>query len=510
MKNLHSLSILISAMALNACSTNLNTSAVTKTEVAQGITYFLPQRTFHITHTIEAISCGVGAGDIAVLELSTSATIEDEILADPLQSYVINYEALNDKLKITSADVALYANGTLKSFNAAIEDRTGQVIGNLVKSGLSLAASIGGLPTPTFDISTLTETAPKKDKPTAKTYCTQELLDALASQEALKAQIKAEEEIDKVRAKLKKELADLQALLAAAEKGLSAALEASDHDKADSAAQLISEKKDTIKTATDVIGALPDSRTMALLAQLAKLRSSTLVRKITFDWTPSNAEIGSPKNFGFGGSLLQTWLTPAGACSIRKNEPQIPGVPLSCSNGDINDFWSNSGITVETKIDLLSPTNSATPTFTGTPKPKGGIVYRQPIAAHVSICKKTCAPSSETNRLISKTYQMPQFGVLAQLPLDNGPFDKNSLKLTMAADGMLITAEYASEAQLEKATTLLLNSVNQYGELRRANRAQRDGEGQAEIDAIKLEADKYDALKAREKSRLEYEKLLAE
>jgi hypothetical protein len=150
--------IFLAAILTTACTTTLTTVPVTSKDPVspEGVVYYLPRAVFEVSVTQELVNCRVvitGATLIdrratLVLDVVTSADVTTHLVADTVTPYSVKYEALKNGLKATKATMVLYPNGTLKSVNVTIEDKTTETIANVVQTGIKIAALANGVPLP--------------------------------------------------------------------------------------------------------------------------------------------------------------------------------------------------------------------------------------------------------------------------------------------------------------------------------------------------------------------------
>jgi len=119
-----------------------------------------------------------------------------------------------------------------------------------------------------------------------------------------------------------------------------------------------------------------------------------------------------------------------------------------------------------------------------------GIVYREPapIAVEVATGKSDGTPE---RLLASVETRAGQFGRRLVLPLRNGPFQKNNLSLSFAANGQLESFTYGQESTIEKiASSASDTSASVEGYLakkRAADTAAATAAASAELDALKAQ-----------------------
>jgi hypothetical protein len=518
--------VLAAALAVGACETSLvspsydGAAELDNRAGKRGWTYYLPTRTFRITLGVTLVSCGVAEDDTATFGYEATAAVEDVMMADHGAAFIIDSEDLASGSKVTTATLALYPNGTLKSINAAAEDRTAQIAGNIVRTGLVLASAASGVPLPTGTYN-LYEADDEKD------LCHPEVTKALAEIASLKARLAQSRAADDSagRKTLLTQLDREKTVLQALETQLAKALEAGD----DAAVKAAHDTRESQKTVVAGLAAQTKSDTPGLTAKLAKERAK-LTRTIQFDWVPSTASEQTEKacvrnsvahclkpSFvrAFSGRVVREWLTVDGAQTLATQCLSNPTpecralVDADVDNPrDVWDVFRPVALDIRLYAPDWSPLveNSDADLSSNT---EGGVVYRQPRMAKLEVCKRGCGADLGDAPLVSKLYSMPQFGRVGRLDLENGVFGDDTLAATFGADGTLLTATYTSAAEFEAASKLLLDTATGAAGLVDARREKRDGALAREVDQIKLQTQRYQELKNLEDAKRAYENAIA-
>jgi hypothetical protein len=115
---------------LPGCSTYLNAVRVTpedKTFKSEGAPYNLSFSQYEITITRRLTSC-TNERDEAQMKIVTAAKATRREAADPSREYVIDFAALRSFFKTTDVAVEYHPNGTLKSVNASVEDKSAEFL----------------------------------------------------------------------------------------------------------------------------------------------------------------------------------------------------------------------------------------------------------------------------------------------------------------------------------------------------------------------------------------------
>jgi len=476
-----SLSIL-TAFLLSACqSTSLKSTKIKPDDHAEGWVYYLPERALTIDMQVVLTSCRIlGTPDSFTVELSTDLTadISSSVYADTKNTFVLSHQ--DDSTKKIDTTVKLYPNGTLQSINSDVEDRTLEITGNFIKTGLTIAGAVSGVPTSYKSSFTneetkkkttlscaenieqsineynkalqdlITETAKVMDNKKSKDY--QTYITYSARMKVLKEQQKkVSTKIDETRANGGSKIEenhgkDLEKINSDISK-LSTKIQNTSHYILLSAQSLASknleEKKDNISKSKRIV------------------------------WTPQKGDLNK--------ELPITFEIPV---KISNQDDQVialvtsPLAEISVSHHSYADFFTSSDL----------PDNFAV----------NGILYRQPVPMTVDICNVDCTDNAKP--IASKTITFPQFGTLAYLPVNSETGSDTVLSASFGADGVLVESTYKSEARLEKLSGMLLNTANDfktYHDTRRANKF-------TELDGIKQETEKYKAMKELEDAKNAY------
>jgi hypothetical protein len=94
--------------------------------------------------------------------------------------------------------------------------------------------------------------------------------------------------------------------------------------------------------------------------------------------------------------------------------------------------------------------------------------------------------ASPAHRLMASPVDVPQMGLLATLPLVNGPFQNNTLGAAFAENGALLELSYKSNAAVAKAAAVFdasADSLLKFSEAKRKQESEKLKVSKAEIDA---------------------------
>ncbi len=132
----------VAALALSACTTHLQSGRTKPANIPQGVVYHLPHMLYDVDATREIIACPARPGDLVGFKMTAKATPRI-VAGEPL---VIAYEDLASITKTSDIAIDLFPNGTLKSVNFTVDDRTADVASEVFKSAVSIGKIAFGLP----------------------------------------------------------------------------------------------------------------------------------------------------------------------------------------------------------------------------------------------------------------------------------------------------------------------------------------------------------------------------
>lgn len=400
------------------------------------------------------------------LQVDVRAKIDPFFLADMDRAYTLDYAGTRRSLKKTEYAVETYDNGTLKSINAGLEDKTGDVIRASLSGVLKVAAAAGGIPLPAVvpqagelpALRSYEQFLGNLKKKKVPQLCTGQVRTQLAEREMLR-----------------KELGELPAQIRQKTAAVATAAEAlSTAEKALAAAKAAGTSGDALKPFEKEVGdrkaahaaaeaALAGQKKLAepAASKLARVREAlTTVSRVHFrpDSAPAQLEIGgswSTSKAWFDDVSLQNYCKKNVAlCETRTGRP-VPRPLL---------VWSSV---------YLAPKKASANGKQATT----GIVYRQPARGLLIVCThKECLDCQGAVQVLSdhlvsiSQVDVPQLGILARLPLTNKAFQNNSLKASFSPAGTLTRVEYSSNARAVAQAETFSESADSLLEFAKATR----------------------------------------
>ena len=395
-------------------------------------------------------------------KVAYSALVTPRLIPDTTKPLYIPYNKLNGAMKQTNMTFDLYDNGTLKSINAAITDKTDEVVLNLVKTGVTIAKMVGGIPS---GIPAFTEGNPAARIPPTDPLCMSSIQNVLNDvQTAAREITKLSEDVEKREAVV---------LLLKQQTGSVPPNLGTELDGLKSAREKLFDKKNGLAKQKSL---LSDEQIVIIKPQLGrevidKDGKITIVDELLED------EVNALDR------LKDKWF--------NRKVSETPDVKADVDNA-LKAYWG-----------LYLPTVSE---HQRADKPIGadqeGIIYRQSVSGEFMLCvdgpclKEYKPVAGKDNRLYSTSLVVPQVGVLATLPVTNPVFGKNTLIAAFSPSGVLTKLTFTSEAAAATATGTMVQALPSISSLLEQKRG-------AETADINREKEKVKAQTELEKARKE-------
>ncbi|NVJ93687.1 MAG: hypothetical protein HWE34_18620 [Methylocystaceae bacterium] len=489
---------------LSGCETSLSTKTIdiNSETIATGWTYYLPQRSFEINYQATITDCKyIYDNDQNEKQLHIKAlphvTIKSEIVAEKNRLLQLNYDDLSAGNKVTTSIVKFYPNGTLKSVNAQADDRTAEIAGNIIKTGLTLASISQGVPINfAKDQKNINKEQIKADEP-----CDADLRAAITDfrdkrdtylRKAAELRINDPSELTKLNAEKEKLNAKLKQLQTAYDTSVS-------EGRYEHLEKIRNEIQNLTKTDVKTNNAnIKNNSTTKLTNEVKEAFEKMNKAKVGITasqktmWIPKIPKPGNDKD----PAQLTKEITVSFEGIIKKYERKVTEVNNLALVAMANFTISKN------ELDHLA---------TKTGLDQKGVIYRRPVRSELKVCtvdstKKLPDECSKETTIQSAFYMMPQFGKTSYLPFKSKTFGDANLVASFAEDGNLSESTYTSSANLEKMSGFLLNTAK---DLQAFHKAKRESKV-TEIDGIRNDTEKYNALAERETARKAYEALTQE
>ncbi len=475
------------------------------------------------------------------VRVGQAVDVTPHLLPDVEKTYAIEHEAMATGLKKTALHVEKYPNGTLKSINAEIEDRTAEVAGSLIRGAFNVAALTSGfapvlaVPDAAAAGAALADDIPSRAPRSFAGYldahglCRSQIVAALGQRAALKKKQAANSaslaELERFAGARTAELVGVKGPLAeatAADEKLKMEGVHGDDPRRKELAERIAALSKQKAELDKILGARAvDRRRLqqlkeGLTRKLAEA-SKPLVLTTVYTFDPGIDHNGAQPGLERQAPVPGDSKAKARWFVKDQVEKYCESSASACyQEGDDN------GVPRQLKAVVAAylPSGRNAAGFAQTIDSGHHLVYREPLRGELLVCKETdcLVPRLDPNdstRVVgwerqvktadltySKVADFPQLGALATLPLKNASFENNAFTAEWAASGALMKFDYRSNARAEKAAKLFEESTTAAGEFFAAKR-------NATKDKLALATEELEAEKARLEAELAVEEARA-
>ncbi|TMJ16146.1 MAG: hypothetical protein E6G94_04940 [Alphaproteobacteria bacterium] len=391
---------------LGGCTTSLDVQPLAPSGSRAGIAYVLPFTQYTITETWRLANCTAGEQKVG-LKVEASAGQAD----DGLHQYLIDAASLQRLMTKSDFKATFYEDSNvLKTINASVEDRSGAVIGNIVKTVATLAPLAMGVPS----------TAALAEPVSA---CNKDIQAALETAAGLKA------ELDQSNADVAAATDKVVALAARIARMGTSVDEATSKQYGAALAQL----DDLVAAQGDLAGRLAEA--------LKPISYQRIVR-----WPSRSDCFESRAGDEIPAAVLEKWFQPGQAPSDRPKA--YFGIERAGSFG------------VEpTGCPAGSP--AAGPMASNAAGQVSGIRYRMPAKGRLVTCREpSCTSEDPAKGIVLVEGAVAQLGYINTLPVETRAFGSNSFSAEFRPAGGLASAGYAqTAAPLEGATAAIADAA---------------------------------------------------
>jgi hypothetical protein len=414
------------AFALASCTTSIKSVKVEKTtqDIASGVLYSLPATAVEASLSFVPTSCKLVDKKIFFSYDIADAEVKHKFVPDADQQHAFDYTKLNSKMKISSAHIEMHSSGMFKSINTSVDDRSTEVMGAVAGITLNLVKASIGLPGVGVSDKGTDEACPVVIKRT---------FDNLGK---LRAALPAAKRNDKDLQEVFNNVDKAKAAVESAKVKLSAAPDDS---------KLKKDLDDKVLVLTNLAGAIKDKEleAPALQEKIAKTLK-ILTARAQVNFVPTITKTCESPKLSYVSYFRQF------AESVGTPEERAELANLQNLMGIIDQPFTAAVCVTTAAGSVRTTPQSKLP-------PPEGILYRLPVLAQVSIAQSKGMPNEFTGE---RWISVPQFGTIAALSLTNGPFDKNSLKVTFAEDGALSSLEFAVQAAAAERGMLAAQNIS--------------------------------------------------
>jgi hypothetical protein len=452
------------AMLVSGCTSLATRTDFTDNKAAvTGVPYSLPMLQYELKVTRSLAQCVQPDTEIPDLKFAVTVEATPHYVAG--ETYVIDYRDLAGPTKTSAFSMEYQENSNiLKSLNASVEDRSGEIISNVVRTAIGIASLAGGIPLPTASLNA--EGQRVIPPPTGELVCSPETVKLIEAVDAASAEVEA------AATSVKTLTASVDALA----NRLSAL---SDADRAEltrltglqtKALRTLANKRTALAEATDKVSLVttmrwprePDDDAELLQLDEADLRKfeGLLVRRDPVLQGRNLIENRCDKSTAITQCLrakLDVYVT------LARTSPQPDEFPSGVQDPPIQTASSKS--------------------------PAQGIFVRPPAQGRLLACgaqsQGNCTENGPQLLLRSDDAQIPQLGQLRFLPFRNEAFENNALVVSLTPSGHIAKFEYRNpRAQGEAISASALATVNDIRGFADARAAQREAEATAAAQAV--------------------------
>lgn len=496
---------LLSAAFVAGCTSLESQKILGRDNTPSGLTYRLPAKKFSVKVKLEITDCQV-QGDKALVDATVSAVLNESLVGG--EAYTINYQKLNAWTKVTTTEFQISEAGLLAGINASITDQSGVVLANAASTVASVARSAAITPlsavlTPQywaainevdrlkiqkgktvnlrdtkkiqlifpetfgelryFDVNKVSSedvAGLNQAKEKAKTSCG-EVTEIIAEKREAEAKLKKEKRKDKDRENLQNkiyqfetEVASLRSLMDFYEK-LGDGVE-----KKNLLNKVRIAEKDNQKTVSD-LKALGTSEVEALSKSIARA-TDKLTISASRDFIPINSlavcmdDQGNPQKF-CDIKINQEGIDKAFGKAIDRRALVLPVVTFTVS-----------------QVAGISALESLEPESDGL-----GVAYRIPVPATAYVSYRNQPTDTVSYPLIEQATQVPQFGPVGSINLDNIIFDDNLVEVAFnPATGSPSKLAFKAKSKAESASAATRDVASTYLQLQKDKRNDQAEENQ--------------------------------
>lgn len=471
------------------CTTSLKSARLdTQPNTPSGLTYLLPAKLFTATAAFEVTGC-TPHGVNAEIDARVTATLSESLIGR--EPYTLDQQKLNNWMKVTGTELKTSPTGLLIGANASITDQTGTLIKDAAVTAATIARA-AALPLPpisvlasdgfsnfsaslnsasaTLDAGRLLsldpslrpeiDAAKKKSAPEKKQAIEKAIEKRTDPCEPILTVLKnkktAEEAIDKEKITEKSRVAATNSITDAEIeiKALTAMVETyeklgNDADKSELLKRIkLQEKaKEEAKAKLKVLG---ESKLEALTKKQSEAKA-TLALTGTVEFSP-DIDDQERKITVKGMELEKLFNGRLGADKIKLPEVSVVIEPLDQRSA----------------IRKMAPPDDAI-----------GIAYRVPAAAFSRIYVQ----EGKRITLIEKVTQVPQYGPIGSINLDNQVFDDNTMEVAYHADtGAPSRVAYRAKAKSEAIGSAGRDAAGTYLQLQKDKGDDRIAANKALVD----------------------------
>jgi hypothetical protein len=442
-----------------------NNGTVFYDPATSGLTYRLPAKQFTVKAIFEITECTVDkTSGKAKLNAKVSASFTESLIG--AEAYTINYQELNGLTKVANTEFQLSETGLLTSVNASIADQTGAVIRNAGTTAASIARAIVFPGTPLGKTANtgnnLTESAQILPDPCEQVNKTLETI------RTTKEKLEDEKTKDDQRAAAELQIRGMVDRIKAFKDLTEIYEKLGDKKDRDDLLALVKYEQKKVGEAEKQLKELRESKTETIAKHLAEAKGK-LVIVASKDFVPSirrndkNEIVNDGLSVDVG--ITADDLSKVAGENLDIEKDSLPTVTMTLEIPE--------GLAININQGAIGPDSK-----------KIGIAYRIPVAAVAKLRHKENRKSpKQGDLLLEKSTQIPQFGPIGSINLDNKVFDENSIGLAFnGATGAPSKLTFQAKSKAEAASASVRDAAGTYLQLQKDKRDDRIAANKALLD----------------------------
>lgn len=445
------------SIVISGCTSLQSVRLDSQTKPPSGLTYRLPAKQFSVNAVFEITGCKpTKDGRVADLETKVSASFTELLIG--AEAYTIDYQKLNGLTKVANTEFQLSETGLLTGVNVSIADQTGAVISNVVTAAASIARAVAlpAIPAPVTQlfmdkVERMQTMESSRSIEKASNPCTP-VTEALDAKKNAEAELEREKENDKSRAKTELQIREADAQIKALTDLAETYEQLGDEEDKRKLLKRVRQQEKKREEAKEELKKWGESQTEKRAKELAEAKGELVVVG-SKDFVPSISSKSAVV------VVTPDDLSKIGGGNLDRAKIHLPVVTMTLET--IDNGKEQKVLDAE----------------------KTGIAYRTPVAAIAKVyCKgeSTCNPQV---LLLEKTTQIPQFGPIGSINLENIVFDDNLIELAFnGATGAPSKLTFRAKSKAEAASASVRDAAGTYLQLQKDKRDDRIAANKALLD----------------------------
>ena len=485
----------LSVTFITGC-TNLESNKISgNANTPSGLTYRLPAKKFNVKAMLEITGCQV-QGNRALVDATIGAVLSESLVGG--EAYTIDYQKLNAWTKVTDTEFQISEAGLLAGINASITDQSGVVLANTASTVASVARAAAITPlsaalTPQFQAAiseverlkvqqgktlNLSDTKQmqimlpdtfselkrfdvnkisgkdvadlRQAKEEAKTSCG-EVTEAITEKKESEVKLKEEKKKDKDRERLQNEMSRFETEIASLRNLVDFYEKLGDSvEKKSLLKKVLGAEKDKQKAVSD-LNALGPSE----VEVLSKARATDkLTISASREFVPVDSRAVCTDDQG----------SPRRSCEIQITQESI--------DRTFGKAIDRSTLVLPVVTFTVNQIAGISELEKREPKSEGlGIAYRIPVPATAYVSYRNEPTDTVSYPLIEQTTQVPQFGPVGSINLDNIMFDDNLVEVAFNPEtGSPSKLSFKAKSKAEAASAATRDAASTYLQLQKDKR----------------------------------------